>query len=483
MPASRRLLALLALLGPIAGALRAQELPRDAEKLYALLCANCHGAKLEGGQSGSLIDPIWKHGDGGEAHLTRLIVEGAPDAGMPGFGPLLDAPRVDALVNFIRARAETGAVAAAAAEPRAEESSSGSTATDADTAFKLETVVEGLEVPWSFTFLPGSRDVLVAERDGRLRVVRAGRLLPDAIRDTPRVMAEGQGGLMIVQAHPDYATPGRDWIYLAFSDPSGRDRDSMTAVVRGRIRDGRWTEEQQIYRAPREFYRGSVFHFGTRLVFHDGYLFFAIGDRGAPPHAQDLGRPNGKIHRLHDDGRVPVDNPFVDHPEALPSIWSYGHRNPQGLAMRYGEGDSTPQLWSTEHGPRGGDELNLVRRGANYGWPLVTFGINYNGTKVSDETTRPGLESPVVHWTPSVATCGLIAYSGEVFPAWKGDLFAGALAGQELRRIVIKGEQVVSQKVIVSNQGRVRSVQQGPDGLIYLAFEQPGRIVRLVPAD
>jgi aldose sugar dehydrogenase len=455
----------------------AQELPRDAEKLYAQLCASCHGANLEGGSGSNLRDAAWKHGAGDDAVMERIIAAGLPANGMPAFGETVDAARRRALIVFLRERAT-----------RAQEKNT-TYAKPADTteivrsevaAFRIETLVEGLEVPWSLAFLPGSTDVLIAERAGDLRVVRAGQLLPEPIRNTPRVWAQGQGGLMIVKPHPDYAKNG--WLYLAFSDP-GPDGSAMTAIVRGRIRDGAWVDQEDIFRAPRALYKKGTVHFGTRLVFDSGYLYFGIGERGAQNDAQDLSRPNGKIHRLHDDGRIPSDNPFVATADALPSIWSYGHRNPQGIAARPGTTGPTLQLWETEHGPRGGDELNLIQRGANFGWPLVTFGMNYNGTPVSPDTARPGLVPPVTYWTPSIAVCGLDFYDGARFPAWQGNLFVGSLAQQELRRLVLEGDTVKAQEVLFRGVGRIRAVQQGPDGLLYVCLEQPGRIIRLVPAE
>jgi glucose/arabinose dehydrogenase len=304
-------------------------------------------------------------------------------------------------------------------------------------------------------------------------------LEPEPIAGTPKVWAQSQGGLLVVEAHPDYARNG--WIYLAFSDPGEKAGEAMTAVVRGRIRDGRWVDEEQIYRAPRELYRSAGVHFGTRLVFAEGYLFFGIGDRGAQDQAQDLKRPNGKIHRVHDDGRVPADNPFVKTPGALPTIWSYGHRNPQGIVARPGTAGAGFQLWETEHGPRGGDELNLVRRGANYGWPLITYGMNYNGTPITSETGRPGLEQPVLHWTPSIAACGLAVYEGNAFSGWRGNLITGSLQQQELRRLVLDGETVREQEVLFRGIGRVRSVHVSPQGEVLVCLEGPGRVVRLVP--
>ncbi len=475
----RPALALAVLGAALASRSAAQEgFSRDAAKLYAQLCANCHGENLDGGLGGSLVDGVWKHGDGGDAHLARMITEGLPQLGMPGFGAVLDAPRVRALSVYVQERATR---AREAGTDYARPAASDTVVESRAAKFRVETLVTGLGVPWSVGFLPLG-DLLIAERDGRLRLFRDGVLAPEPVADTPRVWAQGQGGLMVVQPHPDYEKEGNGWIYLAFSDPGERDQ-AMTAVVRGRIRDGRWVDEQEIYRAPRSTYvRGGV-HFGTRLVFDQGYLFFSIGERGRQDNAQDLSLPNGKIHRIHDDGRVPEDNPFVGREGALPTIWSYGHRNPQGLAARPGTTGESLQIWETEHGPRGGDELNLIKRGANFGWPLITYGMNYNGTPITGETAREGLEQPVIHWTPSIAACGLDFYAGERFPGWRGNLLAGALQQQELRRIVLDGDRVTEQEVLFRGIGRVRAVQTGPDGFVYVCLEGPGRVVRLAPVE
>jgi glucose/arabinose dehydrogenase len=211
---------------------------------------------------------------------------------------------------------------------------------------------------------------------------------------------------------------------------------------------------------------------------HDQHLFFSIGERGVQEHAQDLTRPNGKIHRLMDDGEVPPDNPFAAKDGACRSIWSYGHRNPQGLVLD----SATGRLWETEHGPRGGDELNLIRKAANYGWPRITYGINYNGTPITDRTEMPGMEQPLIHWTPSIAVCSLDLYRGDKFPRWRDNLFATALAQEELRRLVVAGDRVVEQEVLFKGIGRVRDVVAAPDGLIYVVLNKPDRLVRLVPA-
>jgi glucose/arabinose dehydrogenase len=426
-----------------------------------------------------LLTGQWKHGDGGDEHLARIINNGVPEMGMPGFGTVLDAPRVRALSVFLRERLVRDQEAKTDyAKPAASDVVVRSRAA----TFRVETVAEDLGTPWSVAFLPGG-DLLVAEREGRVRLVRDGVLQPEPVADTPAVWAQGQGGLLVVQAHPDYAQPGNGWIYLAFSEPSSSGKESITAIVRGRVRQNRWVDQQLIYRAPAEAYVTGGVHFGTRLVFDQGYLYFGIGDRGRQDQAQQLDRPNGKLHRLHDDGRVPADNPFVNTPGALPTIWSYGHRNPQGIVARPGTTGDSLQLWETEHGPRGGDELNLVKRGANFGWPLITYGMNYNGTPVTADTAREGLEQPVIHWTPSIAVCGIDFYAGERFPGWRGDLLVAALQQQELRRVVLEGDTVKEQEVLFRGIGRVRAVQTGPDGFVYLCLAKPGRVVRLVPAE
>jgi glucose/arabinose dehydrogenase len=218
-------------------------------------------------------------------------------------------------------------------------------------------------------------------------------------------------------------------------------------------------------------------HFGCRLVFDKGYLFFSIGERGHMQDAQDITRPNGKVHRIFDDGRIPPDNPFFSQKNAFPTIWSYGNRNAQGLDRHPDTGD----LWETEHGPRGGDELNLIQKGRNYGWPVITYGMNYDGTPITGITHRQGMEQPVIHWTPSIAVCGIDFYEGDKFPKWKHNLFVTALAQEELRRVVISERKVTEQEVVFKNIGRVRDVASGPDGFLYVILNKPDKIIRLEP--
>jgi glucose/arabinose dehydrogenase len=443
---------------------------RDVSKVFAETCSSCHGEQLKGGQAQSLVDDVWKYG-GDDESLARSIRDGRPDVGMPPFGAALTPEEIRALVIFIREKVDAARREASAPPPPR-----GDTVVKSEEhAFRVETVAEGLEQPWGVAFLPDGR-MLVTEKNGRLRVVENGRPGPP-IAGVPPVKADGQGGLLDVAVHPDYA--GNGWVYLSFSDP-GENGSAMTAVVRGKVRDGRFEEQQVLFRAPAATYRTGGVHFGSRFVFDgQGHLFFSIGERGQKDDAQDLTRPNGKVHRIWDDGRVPEDNPFAKRPGAIPTIWSYGHRNPQGLAREPGTG----ALWDAEHGPRGGDELNLVEGGKNYGWPLITYGMNYDGTPITARTAAPGLEQPVVHWTPSIAVSSIDFYSGSRFPRWKGDLLVGSLAAEELRRVVVSNGKATKQELLFKGIGRVRDVAVGPDGYVYLALHGPDRVARLVPAE
>ena len=450
----------------------AQTQNRDVGRLYTENCSGCHGANLEGGQTTSLLDEEWKHG-GDDTSLAHTIREGYESEGMPGWKGLLTEGEIRAIVVYIRERA-TQARTTKAAYPKP---TLGDRVKTEEHTFRLHQVASGLKTPWSLAFLPDDR-ILVTELPGDLRYIDKGKV-SDPIAGTPKVRARGQGGLMEVALHPGYATNG--WVYLASIDP-GDDVSSsergMTAVVRGRIVDGRWTQEQTVFRAPSSTYRSGGVHFGCRFVFDQGYLYFTIGERGQMNDAQDVTRPNGKVHRVFDDGRIPPDNPFVSTSNSIPSIWSFGHRNPQGLAQH----PLTRQLWDAEHGPRGGDELNLVRRGLNYGWPIITYGMNYNGTPITALTAREGLEQPVIHWTPSIAVCGINFYTGDRFPRWKSHLFVTGLASQELRRVVIEGEKVTHQEIVFKGIGRCRHVLTGPDGYLYVILNTPDSVVRLEPA-
>jgi glucose/arabinose dehydrogenase len=349
--------------------------------------------------------------------------------------------------------------------------------------YRVVTVVTGLVNPWSMAFLPGG-DILVTERPGRLRIVRNGKLLDAPVAGVPAVWARGQGGLLDVVPHPDFAT--NKLVYLSYSKPLDGGA-ATTAVVRGRFEGDKLSDVKEVFLADT---KGAPGHFGSRLAFDkNGFLYITVGDRQAPPQgnleshpAQDVTNHQGTINRIYDDGRVPTDNPFADRAGAKGSIWSYGHRNPQGLVVHPTTGD----VWATEHGPQGGDELNHIKRGANYGWPVIGFGVNYgSGNAIHTGTRRQGMENPVNVWVPSIATSGLMVYTGDKFPGWKGSLFVGGMAGEQLVRLTLSGQTAEVADILVRKQGRIRDVRQGLDGFIYLAIDdsqgKPTPIVRLEP--
>lgn len=446
----------------------------NVQELSKLHCAACHGENLDGGLGGSLVDGVWQRGSS-DADLTRVIREGIPEMGMLPYEKILAPEEIRSLVIFIRERENAQLLA----RQESARPTLGQTVASEKVRFRPERVAAGLDIPWSLAFLPDG-SFLVTERPGTLRIISPAGELGPPISGLPPILHRGQGGLMEVALHPDYAKNG--WVYLGFTAPhpdpaKAAEGLAQTKVVRGRIRDGRWEDEETIWQAALETYGSAGVHFGIRMVFHDGYLWFTLGDRGQPPQAQNLSRPEGKIFRLHDDGRIPEDNPFRKTPGALPEIWSYGHRNPQGLVRH----PKTGELLATEHGPRGGDELNRIQPAVNYGWPEVTYGMNYNGTPITSRTEGAEFTSPVVQWTPSIAACGLAVAHGSRYPAWEGDVFAGGLASQQLRRVRIRGGQVVEDEIVLRGLGRIRDVRFGPDGLLYLVLNEPHEIVRLLP--
>ena len=348
-------------------------------------------------------------------------------------------------------------------------------------AVRIATVTEGLDRPWGLAFLPDGR-MLVTERPGRLRVVgKDGRLDPSPVAGMPRVDAQGQGGLLDIALHPKYRDNG--WIYWAYAqrDAAG---NNGTEVARGRLGGGpgAWKMDnvEVIFRmAPKS---DSGFHFGSRLVFdRDGLLYVTLGDRGEMARAQKLDDHAGKILRLTDDGRPAPGNPFLGDPKAKPEIYALGNRNVQGAALS----PATGVLWAHEHGPQGGDELNVIKAGVNYGWPVITYGVNYvSGTRIGEGTEKPGMAQPVKYWVPSPALSGMAFYEGDRFPKWRGNVLIGALRGQSLIRVRLDGERFVEDEFMLTGAvPRVRDVRVGPDGLVYLLTDLPnGAILRLEPA-
>ncbi len=340
--------------------------------------------------------------------------------------------------------------------------------------FTIVTIAEGLERPWGLAFLPNG-DLLVTERIGQLRIIRQGKLDPNPIKGLPEnIYAAGQGGLLDVALHPDFES--NQLVYISFS---GLNQEGAgTEVARGRF-TGDALENVEIIFVAQPKTKGKL-HYGSRLTFAaDGTLFITTGDRYTFLHeAQNPRNHLGAIIRINDDGSIPEDNPFSTHKSYQAEIYSYGHRNVQGITMR----QSDQSIWSHEHGPRGGDEVNKLTAGANYGWPAITYGIDYSGAIISDKTHAPGMEQPIVYWDPSIAPCGMSFYTGEKFSRWQGDLFVGALAQKHLRRLHMQGDKVIAQEVLLEGMARIRDVRNSPDGYLYILTDDTnGKVIKLAP--
>jgi glucose/arabinose dehydrogenase len=463
--------------------------------LYAERCGVCHGESMQGSPLGPpLLGAGLRQGDS-VAALAKSIADGVGSQ-MPAWSATLDPGQIQGLAILIaERRADYGRTEFEVDTPLV--MPEGTLASERH-AFRVETFVAGLH-PWPFSIapLPDGR-ILVTEKTQGLRIVSADGQVSAPIEGTPPAhddgievftLMYGRGWLLDVAPHPAYEENG--WIYLYFGDRCDECDSSMNKLIRGRIADGRWIDEETIWSAdPSTYTKTSDMTAGGRICFDDrGHVFLSIGIKGDPEWAgvQDLALPYGKIHRVHDDGRIPADNPFVGVAGALPSIWTYGHRSPQGLEFDR----RTGRLWSTEMGPRGGDELNLLQPGRNYGWPLTSKGMDYDGTPVEYgkelgiALDLAKIEQPVVDLTPSPAVSSFVVYEGAAFPAWQHDLIVGTLKATELYRFVLDGDRVVHRETLLRGIARIRDVAIGPGGTIYLLLEHAsgGRIVRLVPAD
>ncbi len=341
---------------------------------------------------------------------------------------------------------------------------------------RIAEIATGLEHPWGLAFLPDGR-MLVTERPGRLRVIKDGRLAAEPVAGLPPIEARGQGGLLDVALHPDFAENRLIYFSYAGSGEGG----VSTEVARGKLADDRLEDVQVIFRQQPKSKTGR--HFGSRLVFdRAGYLYITLGDRGDRQRAQRPDDHAGSVIRLHDDGRIPADNPFIGKQGWQPEKFTLGNRNIQGAALH----PRTGELWAHEHGPQGGDEINVIRAGVNYGWPVITYGVNYViGTAIGEGTHKPGMAQPLYYWVPSIAPSGMTFYTGDRFPRWRGDLFVGSLKDRMLVRLSLDGEQVVGEERFLHDAlGRIRDVRQGPDGLLYLLTdENDGALVRLEPVN
>ena len=341
------------------------------------------------------------------------------------------------------------------------------------TSISYELIVDGLTIPWAMAFLP-DKSLLITEKSGMLYHFTEGEKIE--IEGLPDILMRGQGGLMDIVLHPNYAE--NNWIYFSYISTQGDGEGSNTAIMRAKFNAEKniLTENQLLYKAtPNSI---TDFHFGSRITFDNkGYLYFTIGDRGdRDVNPQDINRDCGKVYRLYDDGRIPEDNPFVGQIGAKEAIYSFGHRNAQGLTKH----PETGKIWEHEHGPKGGDEINIIEKGKNYGWPVISYGINYDGTTFTDITHKEGMEQPIHYWTPSIAPSGMCFITSDIYKGWKGRLLVGSLVFQHLELLTIKDDQVVNREKLLPDIGRVRDVRMGPDGYIYVAVESKG-IFRLNP--
>lgn len=405
----------------------------------------------------------------GTGSSFNSIKNGIAEMGMPSFQKTFTNEEMVALAVYVKkgVPADRSSLKAAAKPGEIVETES--------QKFIVDTVVTGLKVPWGLAFLPNG-DLLITERSGSLYRFSNGKL-STPVEGLPPLAAKGQGGLMDICLHPDYGKNG--WIYLSFSSPNAQSTKTIanTAILRARLQGNKLVDQQVIFKGTPE--TDKMHHFGSKLAFDkQGRLYFGIGDRGQHfDFPQKLDNTNGKIHRINDDGSIPSDNPFTGKQGAIASIYSYGHRNPQGTCIH----PVTGELWVSEHGPRGGDELNQVQPGRNYGWPLICYGINYDGTILTELTEKEGMEQPVSYWLPSIAPCGMTFLAGDKYKKWRNNLFVGSLRFQYLERLVINGHSVQHREKLLEGIGRVRNVVVSPEGYIYVAIETPGKIVRLVP--
>ncbi len=473
---------------------------------YAESCAVCHGANLEGAAQGTpLAGVALRHGESVD-DIVKSITGGFPQTGMPAWSATMDDVKIRRLAISISEKRSnyTYTDFKIATPPAVPE---GTTKSEQH-AFRIETVATGLDpLPYSIAPLPDGR-ILLTEKTRGLSIISPSGQQSELIRGTPKVYADGfempglllvygNGYLLDVALHPDYAKNG--WIYLSYTDrcsdcnaasQKSHRPVSMTALIRGRIKNGEWVDQQSIWHTDIENYTGMPDMTAAGRITFDGkgHVFMSIGikDNSEFAGVQDLALPYGKILRVNDDGSIPKDNPFVHVPGALTSIWTYGHRSPQGLEFNR----ATKQLWETEMGQRGGDEVNLLLAGKNYGWPLYSKGLKYDGTPV-DYGKQLGIEfamkdivQPVVDLTPSPAVSSFVFYDGKAFPRWRGNMLVGTLKATELYRMVIKNDRVVHRETLLTGFGRIRDVEIGPDGAVYLLLEHHsgGRILRLVPA-
>jgi len=484
-------------LGPLGVPVTATGGLGDSPDIYARSCVGCHGNDLAGARGPSLFSPdlLARRSD---TELRQSILNGIAAGGMPGFQGQLDDAQIGRMLAFLRIR--SGAMAS---HPPAVPNPSNLVIKSEKQTFRIEVVASGIDTPWGEAFLPDGR-LVVTERTGHIRIVDAnGKLEAAPVKGTPTAWVRQDGGFLDIAVNPEERE--NPWIYLSFTEvlpgfsgvlPSPDQQaagstlpPAMTRVVRGHINGrGEWVDQQDIFKAPAALYTPSVIHYGSRFLFDGkGHIFYTLGDRGDMTNAQRLDSPLGKIHRVNLDGSIPADNPFVNTPRAIPSIWSYGNRNPEGLSYD----PRTGLLWESEHGPTGGDEINIIEKGHNYGWGVVSMGLQPGITHQHE----PGMDEPITYYSPSIGPSGITFNTKGRYPGWSNSLFLAALTGQKLFRYEVDGRKIAHQEILWDQFGRTRAVIMGPDGLLYVLLQNatgapmstaaatPGMVVRLVPVN
>lgn len=443
--------------------------PANPAQLYQTYCGGCHGAQMEGGQYSALRKQDWMYG-GERAAMLRTVMYGIADTDMAAWSYVLAEPQVEALVDYIIESRDT---------LPSETPAKADFIQTADYLVHIETLIaDGFRSsPWGLEFVDARR-ALITERRGGLRWMIDGKLDPIPITGTPETIQYGTGGMLDLALDPDYGDNG--WIYIAYVHPLGEgpteERPAMTRIIRGRVEQHQWVDQELLFRVGDELYQVNKGRWGSRLLFDEaGYLYFTIGDIRLNEHVQQLDKPAGKVYRIHPDGSIPTDNPYVGKPGALEAIYTIGNRNVQGIDQH----PVTGAIWGTEHGPMGGDELNILELGHNYGWPVITYGIDYDGTIVSDLTHQEGMEQPIKFWKPSPGISALEFYTGEMFAKWKNQAFVGALVFQEIKRLEFGGDRVENEEVLLKGYGRVRDLKTGPEGAIYVVLNEPHMVLRL----
>ncbi len=471
--------------------------PSTAAVTFGERCAGCHGTNLQGtGKARSLFNAQFL-ANRNDNEIVNSILTGFPVAGMPSFKDRISETLAHQLVYYMRIQGGR-----LNNTPPVMPDPNGLVVRHENGSFRMEVVAAGLDVPWGIAFLPDRKTAIVPERGGKIRFIDIVKnTASEPIRNTPKVFVRQDAGNQDISVHPDYAKNG--WIYLGYVDvqpgvtPGPNSHiapnpapPTMTVIVRGKVKNGEWVENQELFRAPNELYTQPNDHYGIRFLWDkQKRLYWTLGDRHFHADSQNLSTPIGKIHRVLDDGKPAPGNPFFNTPGAIPSIWSLGHRNPQGLAWNPVDG----HLWETEHGPTGGDEINVIKRGANYGWGKVSHGLEPGINGISGE----GMEEPKAFFNPAIGPGGITFLTSNHYKGWKNNLFITGMTGMKLFRMVVKNDQILSRELLLDRVGRVRDVKQGPDGMLYILLQNPtgntpasgmtngnvGMVVRLVPVN